>query len=84
MDRCWLKGAQGEALHAVLCAVGFNIRWLMRALLRQAQASGLKHIFLVLIALCQDWVEGVIAAYKSLAGPIGLLPSHPHRAGGFV
>jgi IS5 family transposase len=36
MDRCWLKGAEGDALHAVLCAAGFNIRWLMRAILAQA------------------------------------------------
>lgn len=26
MKRCWLKGANGNALHAVLCAAGFNIR----------------------------------------------------------
>ncbi len=32
MRRCWLKGETGDALHAVLCAVGFNIRWLMRAI----------------------------------------------------
>lgn len=31
MDRCWLKGAIGDALHAVSCAVGYNLRWLMRA-----------------------------------------------------
>lgn len=35
MDRCWLKGAEGDALHAVLCAAGFNIRWLLRAIARQ-------------------------------------------------
>jgi IS5 family transposase len=28
MDRCCLSGAAGNALHAVLCAAGFNIRWL--------------------------------------------------------
>ena len=32
MDRCWLKGSEGDALHAVLCAAGFNIRWLLRAI----------------------------------------------------
>jgi transposase, IS5 family len=32
MDRCWLGGASGDALHAVLCAAGFNIRWLLRAI----------------------------------------------------
>jgi IS5 family transposase len=26
IDRCWLKGATGDALHAVLCAAGYNIR----------------------------------------------------------
>jgi hypothetical protein len=24
MDKCWLKGSEGDALHAVLCAAGFN------------------------------------------------------------
>ncbi len=26
MDRCWLQGATGDALHAVLCAAGYHIR----------------------------------------------------------
>ena len=30
MDRCHLKGSEGDALHAVLCAAGYNIRWLLR------------------------------------------------------
>ncbi len=36
MRRCWLKGVEGDALHAVACAAGYNIRWLLRwiALLR--------------------------------------------------
>jgi len=34
MERCWLAGALGDALHAVLCAVGYNLRWLLRALVR--------------------------------------------------
>ena len=29
MDRCWLQGAAGDALHAVSCAAGFNRRWLL-------------------------------------------------------
>jgi transposase, IS5 family len=44
MDRCWLQGATGDALHAVLCAAGFNIRWLLRAIARK----GLKAHLLVL------------------------------------
>ena len=34
MDRCWLPGALGDALQAVLCAAGYNLRWLIRAVLR--------------------------------------------------
>ncbi|MCE2661029.1 MAG: IS5 family transposase [Rubrivivax sp.] len=32
MDRCWLQGQTGDALHALSCALGYNIRWLMRAM----------------------------------------------------
>lgn len=42
MNRCWLKGAIGDALHALSCAVGYNVRWLMRAVLR----LGLKGLLL--------------------------------------
>ncbi|SOD58018.1 Transposase DDE domain-containing protein [Pseudoxanthomonas wuyuanensis] len=30
MRRCHLKGAEGDALHVIACAAGYNIRWLMR------------------------------------------------------
>jgi len=30
MRRCRLKGAQGDALHAIACAAGYNLRWLLR------------------------------------------------------
>ena len=30
MRRCALKGANGDAHHAVLCAAGYNLRWLLR------------------------------------------------------
>jgi transposase, IS5 family len=39
MDRCWLQGAAGDALHTVLCAAGFNIRWLLRAIARKGLAA---------------------------------------------
>lgn len=57
MDRCWLQGATGDALHAVLCAAGFNIRWLLRAIARR----GLKAVFLCLAALSLSlarWLAG--------------------------
>ena len=31
MDLCWLTGSAGDALHAVLCAAGSIVRWLLRA-----------------------------------------------------
>ena len=34
LDRCWLKGELGDALHAISCAAGYNLRWLMRAVAR--------------------------------------------------
>lgn len=34
LDHCWLKGALGDALHAVSCAAGYNLRCLMRAVAR--------------------------------------------------
>lgn len=30
MGRCHLKGATGDSVHAVLCAAGYNIKWLLR------------------------------------------------------
>lgn len=39
MHGCWLKGTEGDSLHAVLCAAGFNIRWLLRAIVRLGLAT---------------------------------------------
>ena len=47
LDRCWLQGAVGDALHALSCAAGYNIRWLMRAIAR----LGLGGFFCVLSAV---------------------------------
>lgn len=47
MDRCWLQGALGDALHAISCAAGYNIRWLMRAIAR----LGLGGLFCALSAM---------------------------------
>ena len=35
MNRCHLKGSEGDSLHAVLCAAGYNIRWLLRMITRK-------------------------------------------------
>ena len=41
-------------LHAVLCAAGYNLRWLMRAVVR----LGLKVVFLRLLVLWRIWLLG--------------------------
>lgn len=51
LDRCWLKGQLGDALHALLCATGYNIRWLMRAMARLGlRALLLRSEFMRLVA----------------------------------
>ena len=45
MDRCWLQGAMGDALNAIGCAAGFNLRWLLRAVADlQAKAAARMHV----------------------------------------
>ena len=35
MNRCHLKGERGDRLHAVLCAAGYNIKWLLRMIAKK-------------------------------------------------
>jgi transposase, IS5 family len=60
MQRCWLKGSTGDALHAISCAAGYNIRWLLRAIAR----LGLGGSFYALLVLL-SW--GVTARRVLLA-----------------
>jgi transposase, IS5 family len=55
MLRCHLKDSTGDALHAIACAAGYNIRWLMRAMLR----LGLRGLFALigLIVLCRAYTK---------------------------
>ena len=55
MNRCWLAGASGDAIHAVLCAAGYNLRWLLRAI----AARGITALFFCLSAW---WYQGRAAA----------------------
>ena len=50
MDRCWLQGATGDALHALCCAAGYNIRWLMRAIARNGLKPAIFRILQVVAA----------------------------------
>ena len=47
MDRCHLKGETGDRLHAVLCAAGYNIRWLLRMIAKK----GLRALLPLLLRL---------------------------------
>lgn len=38
MDRCYLKGEKGDRLNAVLCAAGYNIKWLLRMIAKKGVA----------------------------------------------
>lgn len=51
MDRCWLQGACGDALHAVLCAAGYNVRWLLRAIVRLGLKGLVAPVFAALAML---------------------------------
>ena len=47
MIRCYLRGSIGDALHAISCAAGYNIRWLMRAIMRLGLRGLFAFVFLV-------------------------------------
>ena len=55
MQRCHLKGETGDRLHAVLCAAGYNIRWLLRMIAKKGVA------FLAPFFLCLRWVLTICA-----------------------
>ena len=60
LDRNWLKGALGDALHAVLCGAGHNIRLLLRWLqcrLRRFCAFILLSILAVVRLMVPDRLE---------------------------
>jgi IS5 family transposase len=72
MDRCWLKGSEGDALHAVLCAAGFNIRWLLRAIARQAaKAASLVFNLVALYAALAMLAVLRVLLTATTPGPIG-------------
>ncbi|WP_341647269.1 IS5 family transposase [Thauera sp. SDU_THAU2] len=54
MDRCHLKGETGDRLHAVLCAAGYNIRWLLRMIARK----GITFLHTVLLCLQRASAQG--------------------------
>jgi len=65
MNRCWLAGALGDALHAVLCAAGYNLRWLLRAIVR----GRIKPLFCALWLACVQVIFGLAANHQATARP---------------
>lgn len=70
MDRCHLAGPLGDALHAVLCAAGYNLRWLMRAVVR----LGLTAVLLRL---------GFVALMRAFCRTFAITPRHGFNSGAF-
>jgi transposase, IS5 family len=74
MQRCWLKGELGDALHALSCAAGYNIRWLLRAIAAKVSAKSAKDAKAFLLALLRisRWHQlraiGASLAAKRLLG----------------
>ena len=64
MDRCHLKGVQGDRLHAVLCAAGYNIRWLLRMITRK----GITFLQRLYLRLCT--VAGVSPNWQDALGTL--------------
>jgi IS5 family transposase len=79
MDRCWLPGALGDALHALSCAAGYNIRWLMRAIVRLAA----KRPSLAQFGLALYGQISVIGAGSAVSGAVVALRQTVGRWVGF-
>jgi IS5 family transposase len=45
MGRCHLRGEIGDRIHTVLCAAGYNIRWLLRMIVKKGIGPFLRFIF---------------------------------------
>jgi IS5 family transposase len=56
MDRCYLKGEQGDRLNAVLCAAGYNIKWLLRMIAKKGVAF-LRGLYLRLCEAAGVWSD---------------------------
>ena len=77
MDRCWLKGALGDALHTISCAAGYNLRWLMR----QVALRRIKALFLRALRAMRDAAYGQLTALMAhKTHPLGSWPPSPALA----
>jgi IS5 family transposase len=59
MDNCWLKGSDGNAVCALQCKAGFNIRWLLWATALQTTMAA--SLVFSLVVLCTEIAMLVVA-----------------------
>jgi transposase, IS5 family len=71
MGRCYLKGETGDRLYAVLCAAGYNIRWLLRMIVRKGIT------FLTVIFLC---LQQASSQARSWLGSVMAQPLRPAKS----
>ena len=62
MDRYHLQGITGDRIHAVLCAAGYNLRWLLLMIARKGIAFLAAYFFLLKQAGSQGkfWLAAVV------------------------
>jgi IS5 family transposase len=65
MGRCHLKGELGDRLHTVLCAAGYNLRWLMRNLAKQP-----RKVFLALLQTVAQVANNALRALFASLMPV--------------
>ena len=63
-ERCWLQGRLGDALHTLSCAAGYNIRWLLRAIVRLGPKLFFLHP-LILAVIARLRVKQVLASLQA-------------------
>lgn len=72
MGRCHLKGEMGDRLHAVLCAAGYNIRWLLRMIVKK----GITFLAQLLLRLRMAWALRIVEArWSPRFRPMGTQPA---------
>jgi IS5 family transposase len=71
MDRCWLKGALGDALHTISCAAGYNLRWLMRAIARLGPGPVFLRLFCAVFSTANALQMQLVAMDRPLAAVQG-------------
>jgi transposase, IS5 family len=71
LDRCYLKGQTGDAIHAVLCAAGYNIKWLMRMILQK----GIKPFLFLFFA---QELQALFENFKQIAARFQTKPINQH------